>query len=187
MPSILDNPAIRQAALFVTVEQYHRLGETGVIAEKTELLEGVIVEKMVKSPLHSWRVQSLVEWLRKDLPPGLHVRQEQPLTFADSEPEPDVAVVIGSSADYRSSHPSTAVLVIEVALSSAEVDRAKASLYAAAGVSEYLIVLPDEHRVEAYTRPQGAAFSHQRSCRVRRVAETDELAATDTGNQLAVP
>jgi len=91
------------------------------------------------------------------------VRQEQPLTFADSEPEPDVAVETGASADYRSSHTSTAILIIEVAVSSADVDRAKASLYAAAGVLEYLIVLPDERRVEAYTGPQVSAYLHQQS------------------------
>lgn len=165
MSSLLDNPAIRQAALSVTVEQYHRLGETGVIGENTELLQGVIVEKMVKSPLHSWLVQYLVEWLRNGLQPGAHVRQEQPLTFADSEPEPDVAVVAGEPANYRASHPSTAFLVIEVAISSAEVDRAKANLYAAAAVLEYVIVLPDERRVDVYTHPDVPGYSQQRSFR----------------------
>ena len=187
MPSILDNPAIRQAALVVTVEQYHRLGETGVIAEKTELLKGVIVEKMVKSPLHSWLVQSLVEWLRKDLPPGLHVRQEQPLTFADSEPEPDVAVVVGSSADYRSSHPSTAVLV----------DRGRRFVCGSRSRESQPIRCGGRLRVPhclagrtprggLHASPGGRRF-RTAVVRVRRVAETDELAATDTGNPLAVP
>jgi len=36
MSSILDNPAIRQAILSVSVEQYHRLGETGLIPVNTE-------------------------------------------------------------------------------------------------------------------------------------------------------
>lgn len=162
MTSILDNPAVRQAILSVSVEQYHRLGETGLIPENTELLKGVIVEKMIKSPKHSWLVQFLVDWLRAHLPSGLHVRQEQPLTLADSEPEPDVAVVTGHPDDYRSAHPSSAVLVIEVAVSSGELDHEKAHLYAAAGVSEYLIVLPDEKCVEAYSLPRLDAYATTR-------------------------
>jgi Uma2 family endonuclease len=162
MTSILDNPAIRQAVLPVSVEQYHRLGETGLIPENTELLKGVIVGKMIKSPMHSWLVQFLIDWFRANLPPGLHVRQEQPLTFSDSEPEPDVAVVSGSPDDYRSAHPTTAILVIEVAVSSAELDREKANVYAAAGVPEYLIVLPDEKRVEVHREPQASGYSTMR-------------------------
>ena len=159
MTSILDNPAIRQAILSVSVEQYHRLGESGLIPVNTELLKGVIVEKTIKSPVHSWLVQFMVDWLRQDLPPGLHVRQEQPLTFADSEPEPDVAVVSGCPDDYQSAHPSTALLVIEVAVSSGELDREKAHVYAAAGVSEYLVVLPGESVVEVYSVPHQSAYA----------------------------
>ena len=59
------------------------------------------------------------------------------MTLNDSEPEPDVAVVPGSVEDYRSAHPSTAVLIIEVAVSSEDVDREKAELYASAGIKEY--------------------------------------------------
>jgi Uma2 family endonuclease len=159
MTSILDNPAVRQAVLSVSVEQYHRLGESGVIPENTELLKGVIVGKMIKSPMHTWLVQFLVDRLKTNLPPGLHVRQEQPLTFTDSEPEPDIAVVAGCPDDYRSAHPSSAVLVIEVAVSSAELDREKANLYAAAGITEYLIIVPDQKCVEAHSHPHSAAYT----------------------------
>jgi hypothetical protein len=82
---------VRDAVLPFSVEQYHKLGEAGIIAQDTELLRGVIVEKTVNSPEHSWLVQKLVDWLRATVPAGWHVRQEQPLTFADSEPEPDIA------------------------------------------------------------------------------------------------
>ncbi|MFO7906126.1 MAG: Uma2 family endonuclease [Planctomycetota bacterium] len=158
MPSILENPAVRRAAVSVSVEQYHRLGRMGIIHENTELLEGVIVRKMIKSPLHSWLVQFLVESLKANVPRGFHVRQEQPLTFVGSEPEPDVAVVSGSPDDYRRAHPSKAVLVIEVAVASAAVDREKAKLYAAAGVAEYLVILPDEKCIEAYSSPSSSGY-----------------------------
>ena len=46
---------------------------------------------------------------------GRHVRTQMPLAAgADSEPEPDVAVVDGSDFDYLDAHPATARLVVEV-------------------------------------------------------------------------
>jgi Uma2 family endonuclease len=158
MASILENPAIRNAALPITVEQYHQLGQAGIISQHTELLHGVILEKMVKSPEHSWLVQRLVEWLRAALPAGYHIRQEQPLTFSDSEPEPDVAVVAGDPNDFRHHHPNSAALVVEVALWSEAVDREKASVYAAAGIAEYWLVLPQSRSVLAYSQPSRTGY-----------------------------
>ncbi len=158
MSSILENAAVRQAALPVSVEQYHRLGAAGIISEATELLQGVIVEKTITSPNHSWLVQFLAKWLQSNLDEGVHVRQEQPLTFVDSEPEPDLAVVSGNPDDYREAHPTTADVVIEVAISSEGVDREKASLYSAAGVSEYVIVLPNSQAVEKFSQPSLSGY-----------------------------
>ena len=81
MASILEQPAVREAVLPISVEQYHRLGEAGIVPERTELLRGIVVEQMIKTPLHTWTVQRLVDWLRSAAPAGLHVRQEQPLTL----------------------------------------------------------------------------------------------------------
>ena len=161
MSSILDNPAVRQVALPITVEQYHRLCEAGIISERTELICGVIVEKTIKSPNHSWLVQFLVEWLRANLPEDVHVRQEQPLTLADSEPEPDIAVVSGVRDDFRDAHPRTAKLVIEVAISSVDIDREKGTLYAAATIDEYVIVLPDQRSLEIHTNPTESGYKQR--------------------------
>ena len=56
----------------------------------------------------------------------------------DSEPEPDAAIV--PAGDYDHAHPTTALLVIEIADSSLARDRRKAGLYAAAGIPECWIV-----------------------------------------------
>ena len=161
MSSILDQPAIRRAVLPITVEQYHQLGEAGIVAKNTELVRGVIVEKMIKSPQPTWIVQYLVDWLRAGLGEGVHVRQEQPLTFEDSEPEPDIAVVDGTPDDYRTWHPRGARLIVEVAITSIELDREKANIYAAAGVPEYWLVLPREQTVEAFSEPTATAYARK--------------------------
>ena len=79
---------------------------------------------------------------------GHDVRTQLPLAIDDHsepepepEPEPDIAVVIGSPRDYRDAHPTTAVLIVELAESSVKFDRTrKLALYARNGIPEYWIV-----------------------------------------------
>ena len=59
MSNVLDVPEVRAAAVRLTPAQYHRLYDMGVIPERTELLSGILVEKMPKSPLHTWMVAFL--------------------------------------------------------------------------------------------------------------------------------
>lgn len=69
------------------------------------------------------------------------IRPQMPLDLEDgtSEPELDIAVVLGTPNDY-SQHPSTARLIVEIADSSLYLDRRKAAYYAAADVPEYWIL-----------------------------------------------
>jgi Uma2 family endonuclease len=152
---ILDQAAVRGAALPLTVAQYHRLSAEGIVPERTELLRGIIIEQMTKSPLHTFLVQRLARWIETAASPGsgLLVRKEEPLTLADSEPEPDIAVVAGCPEDYRAAHPSTALLVIEVSIATLGIDRAKADVYAAAGIPEYWIVSPETREIEIHRQP----------------------------------
>ena len=158
MSNVLDVPEVRAAAVRLTPTQYHRLYEMGVIPEKTELLSGIVVEKMQKSPLHTWMVAFLQAWLGTMVDGNLHIRTEQPLTLSDSEPEPDLAVVAGDMNEYRSHHPSSAKFVIEVALNSEAVDRRKAEIYAAAGVQEYWIVLPSSKSIAVFRSPSAGLY-----------------------------
>jgi Uma2 family endonuclease len=159
---MLENPVIRQAVKRISVDEYHRLSEAAIITEKTELLHGIIIQQMTKSPLHTWIVRLLVDWLRAALPSNFDVRQEQPITLKDSEPEPDVAIVAGSPAHYRVSHPSTAEVIMEVAIATIELDREKAIAYATAGVKEYWLVVPQQRKIEIHTSPSQTGYQHKR-------------------------
>jgi len=66
--------------------------------------------------------------------------------------------VRGTEADFVTGQPTTAELVVEVAVSSPALDRANASLYAEAGVNEYWIVLGSEQKVEVYRRPENGRY-----------------------------
>jgi len=162
MSSILDIPDVRQRVSRLSVEEYHRLPEFNERGRRTELIRGIVIEKMSKSPLHA----SLGKWLYDRLlsitPAGYVVRKEQPLTLADSEPEPDVSIVRGAPTDFRHAHPTTAELVVEVAVSSVALDRENASLYAEAGVKEYWIVLGREQQAEVYTEPGAGRYLQRR-------------------------
>ena len=91
------------------------------------------------------------------------MREGKPLTCRDSEPEPDVALVRGEPLSFLDVYPTTAELVIEIALTSADVDYRKRKIYAAAGVQEYWIVLPETRCVEVYTVPLGEDYLHRSS------------------------
>ena len=163
MSAILDEPAIRRAAFPVTVEFYHELGRLGMLDKSVELLDGVIVSKMSKSPLHVTTLDLLDDLIRAALRPGLRLRHESPLTTDSSEPEPDLAVVEGGPRDFSKQHPTTALLVIEVAISTVEIDRRKAIIYARAGVGEYWLVEPEARRVTSFRRPSSAGYAVERS------------------------
>jgi Uma2 family endonuclease len=143
----------------LSVKAYHALGELGLIPENTELLYGQVYKKMPKSPLHRLLVQRLLELLRGLLPSGTHLQSEQPIDCGASEPEPDVSVIRGSINDYKTEHPRTAELVIEICISSHEYDRSKLRAYAVAGVKEVWLVLTPEKQIEIHRQPAGDHFT----------------------------
>jgi Uma2 family endonuclease len=158
MTSILEIPEVRARVSRLSVEEYHRLGEFNDNHRRTELIRGVVIEKMSKSPLHRALCSRLYRFFSQNVPPGYSVWKKEPLTLRDSEPEPDLAVTLGDEAAFRDRHPGTAELVIEVAISSAALDRENASLYAEAGVKEYWIVLGDRQAIEVHRQPAGDRY-----------------------------
>jgi len=142
----------------LSVEDYHALAEMGLIPEKTELLYGQVFHKMAKSPTHSFFQVQLLDLLRPAVPAGTHVRQDQPITCTDSEPEPDLSIVRGSAEDYRHQHPRTAELVIEVCVSSHEYGRSKLPAYANARVQEVWLILVPEKQIEVHRQPSEGQF-----------------------------
>jgi Uma2 family endonuclease len=162
MSGILELSEVRRRVSPISVADYHRLGELNTRGRRTELIRGIVIEKMSKSPLHAAIAKRLYDLIARILPRGFVVRREDPITLADSEPEPDIAVVTGNERQFFEAHPTTAELVVEVAVSSPALDRENASLYAEAGVKEYWIVLAGEKQIEVYRRSEQGRYQEKR-------------------------
>jgi hypothetical protein len=145
--------------LRLSVERYHQMARAGILDEddRVELLEGWLVTKMTHYPPHDATISVILEALQRLLSANWKVRVQSSITTADSEPEPDLAVVRGPARRYFDRHPGPADigLVIEVADSSLARDRRKAKTYARAGLSTYWLVNLIDEQVEVFTQPSG--------------------------------
>lgn len=163
MSAILDLPEMRERVYPVPVETYELLGGMGVLDKRVELIRGVIIKKMSKSDLHCKISRLIYRFLLAWERAGFVVLHEEPLRLADSEPEPDVMIVGGAQSASDTIRPATAVLVVEVAVSSAAADRELANLYAEAAVAEYWIVLATEKQIEVYRQPLDGTYRQRRT------------------------
>lgn len=175
MLTIAEQPAILRRLLSTSVKAYHLMGEIHALSERTELLRGAVIEQMPKSPLHSSIVRLLDKHLLQIVPPGFHPRAEQPLTFADSEPEPDLAIVVGAESDYFAAHPQTAEIVVEVCVSSEDIDRLKLSIYAEAGVKECWLVLAERQQAERHSDLRDGVYTRVEVASAGRVLASTVL------------
>ncbi len=143
-----------------SVARYQRMIENGILTpeDKVELLENYVVLKMPRNPRHDSTLQRMLRPLLRALPSGWDLRVQAAVALADSQPEPDFAVVRGSAADYETRHPGPADvgLVIEVADSSLLRDqRDKTRIYARGAIPCYWIVNLVDRRIEVYSQPTG--------------------------------
>jgi Uma2 family endonuclease len=143
-----------------SVAQYLRLSADEFFGpeNKVELINGLLVRKMVRDAPHDGTLTLLYPWLVRQLPEDWVARCQLALVLARSVPEPDLAVVRGPKQAYQKRHPraADAALLIEVAESSLEYDRqVKGALYAEAHIPEYWIVNVVDFQIEVYTQPRG--------------------------------
>lgn len=122
--------------------------------DRVELLDGLLVAREPQGGLHAMAIGLVRAALERAFGRRHHIREEKPVALDDlSEPEPDVVVVRGRLRDFRE-HPSSPVLIVEVADSSLKLDRLrKGALYARAGIAEYWIVNLIDEVLEVYRQP----------------------------------
>jgi len=165
-----------------TVDALYRALDAGVFEhpERLELIQGEIIERMGQNPPHSSLASEVADMLRVAFPPRYAIREEKPIhVSSDSEPIPDVSVVVGRQSDYREHHPAPqeVALLVEVADSSATYDLGdKAMLYAQAGIEDYWVVLVSEAAIVRHRGPMPNGYQ-----------EVMRLAGADMLSPLAMP
>ena len=152
----------------LSVAEYDRMIASGELTEhdRVELIRGEIVEKMPIGDPHSGCVNHLNRRFGALLGNSAMLIVQNPIRLADSEPEPDIAVVEVRDDSYRSGkpRPKDVFLLVEVADSSLEFDRdVKGPLYAESGIREYWIVNIVDDCVEIYRDSDGAAYRDVRT------------------------
>ena len=163
----LDVPQVDGRAAFPflwTRARYEQAVDAGVFIpeDRVELLDGLLVARMPQNRPHRVSTIVLSELLRGVFGADAHVQEEKPVALSDvSEPEPDIAVVLGSPRDYDPHPgPDALLLVVEVSDTTLADDRTrKLSLYAAAGVAEYWIVNLRDACLEVHRDPRGDAYA----------------------------
>ena len=154
-------PAEEPPSHLFTVADYHRMVETGILREddRCELIHGRIVNTMPPNPPHSSASRRAARHLMPLFPePAWVFGMNDPITLADSEPQPDFFAAVGPASNYARRHPvpKEVVLVVEVSDSSLGFDQgAKLALYAGAKIPAYWIINVNARRVEVYTQPRG--------------------------------
>jgi len=143
--AILTVPArvvARPAVKTWTVPEFHQMGELGWFeGRRAMLIRGVILEDDAMNPPHAIAGTKTEDLIREYFGRGWHVRVQKPLVLGQTtDPEPDVAVVIGRPGDYMA-HPTMAELIVEISDTSLRYDTTeKMSLYAAALIREYWVL-----------------------------------------------
>jgi Uma2 family endonuclease len=152
--------------------------------ERLELIDGIMIVREPQDAPHATGVRLVLRALRAVFGAGWTVDSQLPVALDDySEPEPDAAVVAGDPRDYRDTHPTRPVLIVEVAESRLAFDRRrKASLYARAGIADYWVVNLVDRVLEVYREPVAApavpyGFRYRSVTRLGPTATVTPLAA----------
>ena len=155
-----DSMAVALRRRRFTLDEYHRMGEAGILGEddRLELIEGEIVEMTPIGHRHAATVARIQHFFSTRLRERAVVWSQNPLLLVarTSEPLPDVMLLAPRLDFYAAALPVPADvrLLVEVADSSLVYDRrTKLPLYARAGVAESWLVDLEADGVELHRDP----------------------------------
>lgn len=154
-----ETTAVRIPRRRFTVDEYHRMGEAGVLTEddRVELLDGAIVRMSPIGTPHASTVARLNTLLVRRFADRATIWVQNPIVLDRwSEPQPDLCVLAPRVDFYAATHPRPrdVLLGIEVMASSRDYDRTlKLPLYAKAELREVWLVDPETETIAVHRRP----------------------------------
>ena len=163
----------------LTVADYHRLGEAGILDEddRVELIRGELIEMTPIGSRHAESLRRLHRALAAVVGDRAVIAVQDPLGLVDSEPQPDLMLLSPLPGGYWECHPGPedVLLVVEVADTTARYDREiKVPLYAEVGVREAWLIDLVAGCVQVHREPSAHGY---RSIIVLRAGDTVAPAA----------
>lgn len=143
----------------LTVEQYHRMGETGILHEddRVELIEGELIEMAPIVSFHAGLGSKLADRLIRQTMDRAIPWVQNPIHLSRySEPQPDFALLRYRPDYCARSLPTAAdvLLLVAIADTTTRYDREiKAPLYARHRIAEYWLISVPERGVEVHLEP----------------------------------
>ncbi len=169
----------------ITREAYEQMVRAGAfVGRRVELVGGIVYEMSPQDSLHAAGLRR-ARWVLEEIcPEDYQVDIQMPLDLGqDSEPEPDLAIVRRDPLNYVQGHPTSALLVVEVADSSLRHDRDKAESYALAGIEDFWIANLVHGVLEVYREPVKGTYRSRlvlrRGERLAPLARPDVTVAVD--------
>jgi Uma2 family endonuclease len=157
---------------FVTIDEYHRMGEQGVfpLDARLELIRGEIIEMSPIGPRHAGSVRRFIRNFSARLSSYAIVDAQNPVEMREqeSEPQPDITLLRLQDDLYSTATPTPGdtLLMVEVADSSLSFDRkVKMHLYAEAGIPESWLVDLNSETLFVFRRPSPEGYQDVRAYR----------------------
>ena len=166
-----------------TREQFREMCRLGFFdGARVELISGRLSELPPPDEAHVVGRRKTVVELERAFVGVAWVGAANPFDLAHSEPRPDVTVFAGRFEEYTT-HPTTALIVIEVADTTLAFDTTtKAELYATAGIADYWVLDVTSRQLHVFRDPQ-----HNATLEATAYQTHDTFGPNDSISPLAAP
>ncbi|NEQ95688.1 MAG: Uma2 family endonuclease [Cyanothece sp. SIO2G6] len=148
-----------------SVADYHQMRDRGILDHHhCELIDGAILDMAPEGEFHRFINDRGAEYLRQVLRGKAKIFEAHPITLANSEPEPDIAIVRLPDTRYIKHHPYPEDIywLIEVADTTLSYDlETKRQLYANAGILEYWVVDVTKRQLWVFRDLRGGDYAEQ--------------------------
>ncbi|MDJ0634106.1 MAG: Uma2 family endonuclease [Xenococcaceae cyanobacterium MO_188.B29] len=148
-----------------SIVDYHKMIEAGILRDRNiQLIDGELVEMSPEGVIHAAYGGSVADYLRQVLVGKAWIREAHPIILANSEPEPDIAIVKLPKSKYFQNHPTPQDIfwLIEISDTTLAYDLGKKKeIYALGNIQEYWILDVKDKQLIVFTKPRNKNYLAQ--------------------------
>lgn len=191
--SIFEEKVLATQKMLISADDYQRMGAAGIFDDKpkVELLNGEIYIKSPITPNHNGHVDKASEFFTIKLFDKVIVRTQGSIRTDDySKPEPDITILRFDEYFYTKKQATAADihLLIEVAVFTVKTDRTiKKKKYAAAGIPEYWIIIPQKGLIEVFKQPIDGNYAQKSTYKINSQWTFEAFDLAVKGSDFLIP